>query len=916
MLSVLACLVLADQTPVLERFGDDAGIVVRRVDGTYKEEFYVLDGEERILVAQQASFGRYTLDYTDIQDLGRSIRLTAGNASRYIEIPEEGTVFRITESLHPTNPVSMVGRMTAYSLLPQGRALWISSAQRDGGWISDQQFRSPYAMAIGDRYSVAMFADLDSMRIVQPVPGAFGASESEGIAALGVAFSRRSADGTYFAKEESERVALPISYSLYLKAYVEEENPIVSLAHDLWDRFGEPRFENALPQSAPFALIPRHVMDMRRVEQVPRGQDAFQADVSILDTEINGEQVYLALAPDNASTFTAFSNQVRVAYGMIVEGERTGRTSWRDNGLGMVRAALSAPWLLGLPANVYRYDERLWYSLGTPRNVRADAASTGLSMLDILGTASADELSDMESYLERLDESLSEPTEVTADGFTELFLIANSRRLHDRLPNGAEAMLQRCIDGFDIGDEYAPLVALAALELASGLGNRDALNWARNAFSLIVLEQSIWSMPHRASSETFGSLPFPQTALATVHQPVYATVLLRAGELLGDERLFKRGVAALRQPFARLQYSTNRANGYFVPNNVLDHRMATTFGVVGADALSGDQGFVRGTGQVLWSTTWTARRYGEAYRSAHGWTVGIDGLAIAGDEVLSNLSANPMPFDRDREVRIKSYNGEWTDPFDPERVFGVANVFPAMRENGPVLVAIPSMPLTVEQAEGLEVFFAVGDERIAATLGLQGFEAPVSAEALKASSVQVVIADSDGGSDFVSRQFHVFIDPPVGNSDPHPRGWSRRGDLADARPMMNNGYISTGHGFEGDWAGDFETSDALAGYIGWIMSPAFLAHGDYIVMEVLGTLDPNVAIEIVVDPNLDVVQRFPLNEILAEAEGEAVELFIDIAELRGERIRIRINDSSRQGWAAIRNVRANVRLEMPPPGND
>lgn len=921
MISLLAALALVEQTPVLERFGADAGIVIRRVDDSLREEFYVLDGEERILVAQGDRFGQFTLEFTEVDDLGRSVRLTSGNSSRFIEIPQEGAEFRITESIHPSNPVRLIGRMTAYNLLPEGRTHWLSSAQRDGGWISDQQFRSPYALAIGERYAVAMYGDLDSLSLVQPMPGAFGASEAEGTAAYGVAFSRRTADGTYFAREEAREVALPVSYSLYLKVWEDVENPIVELAHHLWDKFGEARYSNALPQSAPYSLVPRHVLDMSRVQQIPRGDDAFRGAVSLLDTEINGEQVYLSLAPDNATTFTAFENQVRVAYGMIVQGERTGRLSWRDNGLGMARAALAAPWLMGLPANVYRYDERLWYSLGSPRQLRADAAATGLSLLDIHETESGSELTGIENWASRLNETLSEPTAGPATGFSELFQLAYWRKFNNRLPENAAAMLASCIAGFSIGDEYAPLVALAALELATALGDRDGVNWARNAFGVISLEQSIWSMPHRATNETFGSIPYPQTALATVHQPVYATTLLRAGELLGDERLFKRGSAALRLPFARLQFSTTRANGYFIPANIVDHRMATTYGVVGADALSVDQGFIRGTGQALWATTWSSERYGDAYRSIHGWIVGLDGVVAQGDAIFSTLSANPVPFDRDREVRVKRYDGQLTDPFDPERKFGIANVFVSLSESGPVLVAIPSMPLTMDEAEALDVQFAIGDQRIAASLGPQGFQAPADAEALRASSVRVVMNRASSAVsgdvpleevDYVSREFHVFVEPPVDSGDPHPRGWSRRGDLADARPMKNNGFISSGHGFEGNWEGEFETSDALAGYIGWILSPSFLAHGDYIVMEVVGSHDPNVTIEIVTDPYLDVVRSYPLSDVFSDSDGQAVELSIDISELRGQLIRIRINDSSRQGWGAIRNVRTNVRLDMPP----
>ncbi len=390
----------------------------------------------------------------------------------------------------------------------------------------------------------------------------------------------------------------------------------------------------------------------------------------------------------------------------------------------------------------------------------------------------------------------------------------------------------------------------------------------------VFLRQAIWQPPTVAGTEVFGAIRDEHQL--TIDQALWAPVLLEAAVRVGDAALAKRAVAALRAPLALFNHQTYGASGIWLPRSLGLHRAAAWFdaGTFGPEAP-----IAEGSGRILASLAWVTHKFGSVYTSEEGWTIGIDAIEV--DEnggFCSAFSHNPLAFQSVFPfLHVDDSKNARTELTDPVPATALRDVRLALDEGGPYVVALTGYVVVGNQAPtGL---FDFGGEKVAAAVFARGIGArpPIGW-----SGGPVTFNGSTSGRHLAFATQYLNIGPPP-VTEAWPRGWRRLLGLRDIAWRRSERLSTADDGKGGK-------SDVLQGQI---ESQSFLNPGLALRMRVRAS-NSNVRVEVI-----DVSMGVPIAAVSSPPNEQVT---VDLRELRGATLRLRLVDESTSGSIEVWDI--------------
>jgi hypothetical protein len=191
-----------------------------------------------------------------------------------------------------------------------------------------------------------------------------------------------------------------------------------------------------------------------------------------------------------------------------------------------------------------------------------------------------------------------------------------------------------------------------------------------------------------------------------------------AAAALGDRAAFQRAAAALRKLSGLVNTQPNEQNGLEFGDLAVGR-----LGVVRNGSPMRHEGFLLAEGQFAATLYEVQKQFGGIFTSREGWTEGIDGVVIHRGQVMSLLGSNPVPF-------IGVFTLDWVKEgqgrvkvTDPPSFPAIRRLELVRRGSRVFVSAVPTFIASGANRAALAGAFIIGGKRVAASLGLSGFEA-------------------------------------------------------------------------------------------------------------------------------------------------------------------------------------------------
>lgn len=259
--------------------------------------------------------------------------------------------------------------LSGYAFCPDGRRLstyqnpdlTFAPGLKPGPFhvIGEHSFRSPVVAAQEGSLFAALMPDLDSIAKNHPFPLIIDLDLKSGVTdapLLSYGCCDHKVKGhVYFVHEPGTSRRMPSRLSLEYDLYIDARAPLITKGADpksprglhrvvkyLWERYGSSWFnKSALPQTMPFAEYTKVCFPAAFSEKIGETQLGWWEDI-LGDTEVGG--VYAGWGyPEGFTSWQAWFNNLRSAYGIRLWGDKLANEDWKDKSRKMLAMALAAP---------------------------------------------------------------------------------------------------------------------------------------------------------------------------------------------------------------------------------------------------------------------------------------------------------------------------------------------------------------------------------------------------------------------------------------------------------------------------------------------------------------------------------------------------------------------------------------------
>ncbi|HXH62418.1 MAG TPA: hypothetical protein VNI20_13810 [Fimbriimonadaceae bacterium] len=891
---ILASVLLPTGSP--EPVSYVSGDVGVRATTNGKVEFLTVDGRGRQTVIATGGEG---LGFTSVSETDGGLVLSGDTYTCTVRVPEKGRVVSVKVS-GSAPPNSLTSAMFRVSLTPNGRQArptdWYAPPSTNPEAVTSERFGTPVVVASAGKFGAAVMpdmADLATNRPMAPLLGVdtSGRTSTSAILTYGFASYARDADGR--AKLVERTLANPAKFSWKFDVAVSDTNDIIDIAERrLWEAYGLARSTKRFPQTTPFLYYTRPALDMERGGG-EENEGGAEEEIEGLwwETESGDEKLMAPKSSDNMMRLTADENAVRFAWALRYWGGKLKQYTWQNNGDAVINLLLRARDEDGRTTVAFNTKSARWQDAPFDASAAAQTARWKLRYV-----TDFPDYKEREAVIAQVSSAESAIVGAPLTGLSALFLSefaaskvvtddAVKTRARDAVKKSLPRLKKEAVS--ELQDKRTPsadTVATALLLARSG-DNGAATEVLQRAF----LSQTVTQPTNVVGTVTYGA--FAGEHLATESQSAYTDDLLEACVLTGNERLAQRATAALRAPLGLYNHATLSISGVRLPDKILFYRSSPWFGE-GASCEFGDwRGPADGIGQTLASIGEAMRKYGSLYTDKAGWSVGIDGVTLGPDGVVTSaLSGNPFAFDGSFPYSWRNdVTGETKDASEPPDPFVIRSI--TLQSDGKKTEVLALPGFTVTDSRKLSGSFTFGDGTTAdAQLLPTGFGAVVSRKALDAGGITFSGKYEDHR--ISAGPAYFSLGPPSADTA-WPLGWRRIGELSDTAQasLTDSGETILSTADDGHGGSDMELT-------GRIESQVFVLDNNGLKFTMLGKADPNVSVQLI-DARLSV----PIATVKKTTDGsEPViwELFSRVGAL----VYVRIVDDSKTGAVAIKSLRS------------
>jgi hypothetical protein len=576
-----------DSGVIVEQRGDDGvtlrnsrvQMVLSRVDGVLREEYFAFAGRWRLLLRSGNSlrpepsirsdgsvlateFTEYTVTDTQERPTVR-LQAKAGNQTITKEItlgPHDAFFHvRVTDVVDGIANLSYL--LTTYSFVPDGKLyeayreldfIWTPQLRPDSDdVIADHTFRSPALMVQHGALFAALLPDVESIQPWRNVETSadFQVARSEAPMLSYGAMKWKPRSHVYYTHSDAMTMYLDnsrFSYGMdvYLDASAVPRRGFRQVVRFLWDRYGRKHVQEAKgPQQEPFTSYV-HKAWREYLPSIALDADYKGTPVTLLRQGRLAWSNKLSPGANNDCWFNVWFNALRTAYGIHLCGQQVGDTALMTRAVRVLNLALRAPQQKGIAPSVFYLDsagghwinDHAWGGIAGGKDYAMfHNAWTGVWLL---------------AWSDRLPERRREILQYTRN-FAD-FLVAN------QLPSGVipswyDPATLKPVDTLRVNNAETAGAALFLGEFFSRTRERRYLDAAEKAMRYIfteVVPRNKWF-----DYETFFSCSrkpvtffdsytgqFPQNTLS-MHQAAEACLVLH--QLTGKEEYLTNGIAIL-----------------------------------------------------------------------------------------------------------------------------------------------------------------------------------------------------------------------------------------------------------------------------------------------------------------------------------------------------------------------------------
>ncbi|MBN1901092.1 hypothetical protein JW926_07185 [Candidatus Sumerlaeota bacterium] len=397
MISILCPSFSVAQSTVSREFGD-VKIAFEKKSGVWSEQYYAKDANEKwmlILVSPddpriameaktESSGGFQTMrnglyaapprfPFTEMKEEKDGDFLLQGFSGdvRFTKrISFRDPVFHIVTSCETAKPsLKLEYFLSGYAFCPDGKSLSsyetpdlvFAPGLRPGPFyvVGEHLFRSPVVAAQEDSLFAALMPDVDAIAKNHPFPLIIDLDVKSGVAdapLLSYGCCDHKVKGhVYFVHEPGASRKMPPRLSLEYDLYIDGRAPLTKEGPDpesprglhravqyMWDRYGTSWFnKSALPQTMPFTEYAKACFPAAFSEKIGNAQLGWW-ERTIEEKEVGG--VYAGWGyHEGLTSWQAWFNNLRSAYGIRCFGERLAKDDWINKSGKMLSMALAAP---------------------------------------------------------------------------------------------------------------------------------------------------------------------------------------------------------------------------------------------------------------------------------------------------------------------------------------------------------------------------------------------------------------------------------------------------------------------------------------------------------------------------------------------------------------------------------------------
>ncbi|MBV6457539.1 MAG: hypothetical protein HONBIEJF_00652 [Fimbriimonadaceae bacterium] len=433
-------------------------------------------------------------------------------------------------------------------------------------------------------------------------------------------------------------------------------------------------------------------------------------------------------------------------------------------------------------------------------------------------------------------------------------------------------------------------------------GSRDLLPYAFQALDVMNMYQATWNISYRNVAYTFGGFSVQNSdgEYLDARQAQFGATLCDFGAQFGRRDWFERGVAATRAGITLINHPLHIANGLYPNPNYPFALEPENCGHSGWDSQNGRTGFDWGEGSTMTSAAYILDRYGDVFvHDQAGWSVGIDGVRSL-DPKATTIEATmwsfPAAWTGAQRLTVKSFLGSERTRVEPQLPAEIRDIAMEVEGNDVVLIAIPGFTSTAA-GTALSGQFMIGKNSLPATLGPKGFTAKLPI----ANVPKSVAFEGMFGSRKIARFTKtLLVDPTFDFADWRMPGWSVRANFPEVPTRSKRRDFDSGAAaFIGtceDGRGGFDDT-----FVGEVRSPEFLVTKAKMVLRIGGGAGKDVRVELLNDLGVPVITAHGKNEERME------EVVWDVAEFRGQTMRLQVVDHETGPWGHINLGRVSFR---------